>query len=74
MSLPKPIGDQYDPINHPSPPELPPHDLSSIHGFLQYPNIQLLVSLVLQLGGTFVLTKGMKPIRLVISAKRPFSY
>lgn len=26
MSLPKPIGEQYEPISPPSPPELPPQE------------------------------------------------
>ena len=47
ISEPRPNGEEYEPTNPPSPPELPPVDRLVFHGFLAYPKILLFVYIVL---------------------------
>lgn len=61
ISVPSPIGEQKAETNPDQPPELPPQDLVRFHGFKQYPNMLLFVSIVLQAGGTFDLTNRINP-------------
>ncbi len=67
ISFPKPRGEILAPTIAPSPPELPPADLSLFQGFKQRPHKKLKESKFSVICGMFVFTNGIIPLFLAHS-------
>lgn len=64
ISLPRPIGDVLAAIDAAYPPELPPTDLLTFHGFKHLPQRKLFESKLNATWGKLVLIKGIIPLFL----------